>query len=128
MIQRVVAVTVGIVVLFSITLFPATWLAPVLAIFAFYATLYAALGALLGFIWPNISWRLGLWLFAIWPPMLLLMLLLGADAVNDWRREAFSLLGVLLILLAGCLGAWLGGSLSRRRRKESETPATVRSM
>ena len=73
---------------------------------------YSVSGVILGVIWPKMSWRLGLWLFAIWLPMLLFMVFLSADAVPNWKREILSLIGYALILVAGCLGGWLGSRIS----------------
>lgn len=108
---KIVAVLLGITLFFALPFISSYIFGPYSSWYlALAIALQAVSGAALGFVWPHLSWRLGLWLFAIWPPMLLVMLFLGADAVTDWRREAFSLLAVLLILLAGCLGGWLGGS------------------
>jgi len=82
------------------------------------STAYGVSGFVLGFLWPQMSWRLGLCLFAIWPPMLLFALFLSADKpILNWRAELLDLLGYALILFAGCFGAWLGAAMAVRVRK-----------
>jgi len=76
---------------------------------------YGISGLILGFTWPDMSWRLGLWLCLIWPPILLFMLFLSAEQPSNWRRELPDLFGYLLILTAACLGAGLGAFIRRRR-------------
>ena len=72
-------------------------------------------GVLLGFIWPNSGWRLGLYLFSIWPLFLLASVLFSdPPPVIHWREELLALLGYLMILPGACLGAWIGSTLRRR--------------
>ena len=81
---------------------------------------YMVAGLVLGFIWPNMSWRLGLWLFSVWPPIILLMFLFSdPPPIIPWKKELLSLLGYLMILPGACLGAWIGSIL--RRRFSSDT-------
>ena len=86
---------------------------------------YGMSGAFLGFLWPDVGWRLGLWLSAIWPPMLLFMLFLGGDALMkehvDLKGTVRDLLGYLMIMIAACLGAEVGAIIRRRRRADSST-------
>lgn len=117
---RIVAVLLGIILFFALPfvsdslLGENTWRYLVLAIAS-----YGVSGVVLGFIWPNISWRLGLWLFAIWPPMLLLMFFFSdPPPVVHWKQEILGFLGVLLILPGASTGAWLGSLIGRRVRNQ----------
>jgi len=75
-------------------------------------------GLILALIWPRIGWRLGLWLSAIWPFLLLMMAFLGGEELRwaNWKRDASEALTYLWILIAGCVGAWLGAFIARRFR------------
>jgi hypothetical protein len=114
---RIVAVLLGITLFFALPfvsdslLGENTWWYLVLS--------YGASGVVLGFIWPNMSWRLGLWLFAIWPPMLVLMLFFSdPQPVVHWKREILGFLGFFLILPGASTGAWLGSLIARRVKKQ----------
>jgi hypothetical protein len=77
-------------------------------------TAYGASGVALGFFWPNIGWRLGLYLFAIWPPVLLFSVFLAGEVPWNLRAELRSLVGYFLILIAACLGGLVGSLIGRR--------------
>ena len=75
---------------------------------------YGVSGIVLGTIWPNIGWRLGVWLFLVWPPMLFFMVFLSADKPVNLKGDPLDFLGYMLILPAGCIGAWLGSLMAWR--------------
>jgi hypothetical protein len=76
---------------------------------------YFAAGLTLGLFWPQLSWRVGLWLFLVWPPMLLFALFLAADAGPwNWKGELISLGEYALMMIAACIGGWLGSTISKR--------------
>jgi hypothetical protein len=77
---------------------------------------YGITGLVFGFIWPDGGWRLGLYLFAIWLPMLLFGAFLAGEVPWD-QRATLNLLGYVMILVAACLGAGLG-TLIRRARSQ----------
>lgn len=83
--------------------------------FVIYIAAYSAAGVLFGFVWPNSGWRLGLYLFAVWP-LFIVVLFLFSDppSVIHWKEEILGLLGLLSILPGACLGAWIGSLLRRR--------------
>jgi|SRR6266478_3938573 len=75
---------------------------------------YAVSGFILGLIWPQFGWRLGMALFAVWPFVILFAIFLGADKqVLDWKGETLDFGELLLILPASCLGAWLGSRIRK---------------
>ena len=82
---------------------------------------YGLAGLIFGYLWPGAGWRLGLYLFAIWPPLLLFSLFLGGEALMegpvDWRGMFRDHAGYLLMGVAACVGAWLGAWLRRWRLK-----------
>ena len=83
---------------------------------------YALSGAVLGYLWPHMSWRLGLWLLAVWPPMLLFAVFLSADvpwSVKGALKDLHDLLGYSMILIAACLGAEVGAIIKRHRPAKS---------
>ena len=49
---------------------------------------YAIAGVVLGIVWPQMSWQIGIWLFAIWPPALSFAVLLSADVPTDWKKRS----------------------------------------
>jgi len=77
-------------------------------------TAYGISGVGLGFFWPNIGWRLGLYLFAIWPPVLLFSVFLAGEVPWNIRAELRSLFGYCLILIAACIGGWVGSVIGRQ--------------
>jgi hypothetical protein len=78
---------------------------------------HGIIGFVFGFRWPEGSWRLGLYLCASWPPILLFALFLGGEYVTreSIPRDLLELLKIFVMFLAACLGAGLGASLKRRR-------------
>lgn len=90
---------------------------------------YLMVAFVLGFVWKQLSWRIGLWLFLIWPPALLLAYYLAADAGPwNWKGELLSLSAYALMLMAACFGAWLGAAISSSREKKltMASPSDVR--
>ncbi|MGI9067728.1 MAG: hypothetical protein ACR2HX_15185 [Pyrinomonadaceae bacterium] len=117
---RALAVLVGVALFFFEAAVPALLLgdsSPLLV--PIDVAVYGVSGVVFGFVWPDGGWRLGLYLFAIWPPMLLFMLFLSIEQPSDWKREARNLFGYLLILIAACIGAQIGTLIRRRRMVES---------
>ena len=120
-IQRFSAVTIGIGLFFFVAFLPAqlfgnaVWLWVAADIVS-----YTIGGVVLGFIWPDMSWRLGIWLFAVWPLIILLAFLISdPPRVINWKEELLSLLGYLMILPGACLGAWIGSLLRLRFTSKS---------
>ncbi|HEY9283012.1 MAG TPA: hypothetical protein VIP46_06125 [Pyrinomonadaceae bacterium] len=90
----------------SSVLWPATWAA------------YAAVAAILGFIWPEPGWRLGAWLFAAWPLLLVLAALFSDGPLvgpAGWKGLLQDLAAYSLMLVAACLGAEIGAIIKRRQ-------------
>lgn len=83
---------------------------------------YAASGIGLGLLWPNVGWRLGLYLFAVWPPALLFSIFLAGEIPWNVRTELRSLFGYFLMLLAGCAGGFLGTVVRQRFRNNKRAP------
>jgi hypothetical protein len=79
----------------------------------------AALG--LALLWPQVSWRIGLWLFLLWPAFLLFAVFLSADQRWNWRGDLLSLAAYASMFFAACFGGWLGAFISKRRRKALDT-------
>lgn len=73
--------------------------------------LYATSGLALAIIWPHHGWRMGLWLFVIWPPMLLFSVFLTADVPVNPRTELKDLLAYFVIFLGACIGGALGSGI-----------------
>jgi hypothetical protein len=73
--------------------------------------LYAACGFVLALIWPRQGWRMGLWLFVIWPPMLLFAAFLSADVPVNTRTELKDLLTYFVMFLAACIGGAVGSAI-----------------
>ena len=88
------------------------WMWPLL-IFA-----WGSSGFLLGILWPRVNWRIGILMFAICPPTLVIMYLFSDNLPSHHvRRELIDLLGYLAFLPASCLGGWLG-AVTRRHYRE----------
>src|ERR1700694_4297345 len=106
---RILAVIVGVALLFFVAFVPTLWWSESssLILFSFDIATYGVAGIVFGFIWPNSGWRLGLYLFAVWPPLLLFPVLLsgGKGIPFHWRAELLDLLGYFLILVGACVGA-----------------------
>jgi uncharacterized membrane protein YfcA len=80
---------------------------------------YAIAGVVLGIVWPQMSWQIGIWLFAVWPPALSFDFFLTAEVPSDRKKDLQNLAGYLLILVAACVGGWLGSLTARRLRTSS---------
>ena len=115
-IERVIAVTTGIALLFFVAFLPLQSFANAVSLwFAADIVIYVIAGVVLGFIWPNSGWRLGPYLFAIWPVFIILNVLISdRPPVIHWKEELLGLFGLLMILPGACLGAWVGSMLRRR--------------
>jgi hypothetical protein len=78
---------------------------------------YGVAGVVFGLIWPNAGWRLGLWLFAVWPLMLLFSMFLAGEVLLEgsvsWVGVLRDLAGALLVLAASCFGAEAGAVIRR---------------
>jgi len=114
---RILAVAVGVGLLFFEAFVPSLWFGnSSLLLFLFDIAVYSVAGVVLGIVWPNSGWRLGFYLFAAWPPLLVSSVLLsgGKGIPIDWRGELLNLLGYFLILVGACVGAWLGTFIARR--------------
>jgi hypothetical protein len=79
---------------------------------------HGIIGLIFGFKWPEGGWRLGLYLSASWPPILLFALFLGGENITWVFRELLELLKIFLMFVAACLGAGLG-AFTRRRSSRS---------
>jgi hypothetical protein len=85
---------------------------------------YTVCGVVLGFVWHDDGWRLGIYLFAIWPPALLFAIFLAGElpwTFSSVWRDLKNLLGYLLILVAAGLGSGLGSFIRRRLLTGSES-------
>lgn len=111
----ILAVLVGVALLVLGATVPDRWFGDALVwLFLFDFTLYSVAGLVLGFVWPNSSWRLGFYLFAVWPPVLLVGAFLAWEQPATVRPTLMNLLGYLLILVGACVGAGLGALIARR--------------
>jgi hypothetical protein len=79
---------------------------------------YFLIAVVIGYFWPPVGWKTGLWLFLPWPPALLFAEFLSADKPWDWKGDLLSLAAYASMLVAACLGGWLGAVISKRRGKE----------
>ena len=112
---RILAVLVGVALLVLGATLPGRWFGDALLwFFLFDFTVYGVAGLVLGFVWPNSGWRLGLYLFAVWPAVLLFGLFLAWEQPANVRATLMNLLGYLLILVGACAGAGLGALIARR--------------
>lgn len=73
-------------------------------------------------LWPELSWRAGLWFFVFLPPTVLASFLLGPGPPVNWGAELRSLLGYALGLIGACLGGWIGAQISTRRKHNGPSP------
>lgn len=74
---------------------------------------YGFSGIFFGYLWANVGWRLGLWLFGFWFVALPLGLLLGGRQMIR-AATLTSLLLILALGVAACLGAALGALVRQR--------------
>jgi hypothetical protein len=77
---------------------------------------YWLIGVALGLAWPRVGWRLGLYLFASWPPILLFALFLGGEN-SRLKATLEGLLEQTTMVIAGCLGVAIGALTKRRLMK-----------
>ena len=120
---RILAVIVGIALLLFVAFVSDLWSkTSSLILFTFFVATYSVAGMVLGFIWPNSGWRLGLYLFSIWPLFLLASVLFSdPPAVVNWRGQLLALFGYVLILPGAALGAWVGSIIRRRYTSSGES-------
>ncbi len=83
---------------------------------------YFVAAVTLGIYWPVLNWRIGLWLFAPWPPALLFAEFLSADQPLNWKGDLLSLGVYVLMLIAACFGGWFGTLVDTRRTKRDYHP------
>lgn len=90
-----------------------------------HAAAYGASGVVFGLRWPDGGWRWGLYLLAVWPPMLLFAVLLGGEVLWEgrWAGVLRELVEFTSVLVAACFGAEVGAIIGRRRRSESSASA-----
>lgn len=86
---------------------------------------YGVCALIFGLLWPEAGWRLGLYMMAVWPPMLLFAFFLGGEWLTRGRLTGAlqDLLEFLLVLVAACLGAEAGAIVGRRRQSDSSAHA-----
>lgn len=114
---RICAVIVGIALLVFGATVPSRWFGDnLLLLFASDIASYGIAGLVLGLIWPNGGWRLGLYLSAVWAPVLLFGAFLAWEQPTTDRATLMNLMGYLLIGLVACGGAALGALIAPRQR------------
>jgi hypothetical protein len=118
--SKVVASAVGVGVAFTVPIVAGFFFGETLIPFYWVVVIQGISGIVLSFVWPHMSWRTGLWLFAIWPLILLFAVVLGG--LPNRKADLFDALTYLWILLAGCIGGWLGALISTRRTKRDYHP------
>jgi hypothetical protein len=92
---RIFAVAAGIALFFFVALVSDAWSkASSLVLFTFFVGTYTVTGIIFGCIWPDIGWRFGLYLFAVWPPVLALAILFA------WEQPIGDVRGTLVDLVA----------------------------
>ena len=113
---RIVAVIVGVLLLFFVAFVSDLWpKTSSLILFTVCTAIYGVVGIVVGSVWPSSGWRLGLYLFAVWPPVLAFGTFLAWEhPINDVKGTLMDLLGYLLFLIGGCVGAAFGSVLARR--------------
>lgn len=117
---RILAVLVGVALLVFGATVPDRWFGDALLwLFLFDITLYSIAGLVLGFVWPDSGWRLGLYLSAVWPPVLLVGAFLAWEQPATVKPTLINLLGYLLILVGACVGAEIGTLIARRARNKT---------
>ncbi len=115
---RVVAVSVGACIALTVPVIAGLFLGETLLSF-YCVVVVQGLGAfLLSFSWPNLSWRVGLWMFSVWILILLFAVILGGPPTK--MVDLYDAATYLWILFSGCVGGWLGAIIGRRLRKKSK--------
>jgi hypothetical protein len=120
--RRIIAVFLGFALVFFITTlgwyFPETSLYPFLLLMLS----HVVAATVLGYMWPHIGWRIGLWMFVPWPLFVLVLFLLTGDYLLSPRANGKDILVVLLfcfsMLPLGCIGGWLGALMAGRYKKD----------
>jgi hypothetical protein len=77
---------------------------------------YGISGAILGFLWPERGWRLGLWLAMFWVLLLLIAAVFSDPVPWNPRLVIKDLMEHGLIVIAGPVGAAIGAILKRHQR------------
>lgn len=111
-----VAWAVGIFALLVAAYLPLTWSSPLLKLVTHGMT-YLIGGVVLALVWPSVTWRWGLWMFAP------LAALIGFSVLFSGFGGAFltkDLPLLFAVLAGGCLGGLIGARLSPRSRARSE--------
>jgi hypothetical protein len=79
---------------------------------------HAITAAVLGYSWPQMAWRVGLWMFLPWPLFLLVGFFLTGEYLITREANRKDVFVVLLfcfsMLPVGCIGGWLGGIAKRQ--------------
>jgi hypothetical protein len=115
---RTLAVFVGVVLFFILPITIGNWLGDDTSLMLpIIIAAYIVCGVVLGIVWHNDGWRLGIYLFAIWPPALLFAIFLAGEmpwTFSSVWHDLRDLLGYMLILVGACLGAGVGSIIRRR--------------
>jgi hypothetical protein len=113
---RVLAVIAGIALFFFVAFVSELWSkTSSLILFTFFVATYGLVGFVFGFVWPSSGWRLGLYLFSIWPPVLALETVFAwGQPITDVKGTLLDLVGYLLILIGSCVGGWIGAVIGQR--------------
>jgi hypothetical protein len=121
-ISRGLAIIVGLVMFFALPITLGEWqgydwglMTPTLIV------THGVIGSLVGFVWPREGWRLGFYLCASWPPILLVAIFFGEPTGESSSRELLELLKIFLMFVAACVGAGFGAFIRRRRSTRVST-------
>jgi hypothetical protein len=117
--MSMVAVGVGAVVALTVPVVAGLFFGESLIPFYCVVVAQGICGLLLSFVWPDLSWRAGVWLFAIWPLILAFAVILAGPP--NKKADLYDALTYLWILVSGCVGGWLGTLMGRRHKKTSES-------
>jgi hypothetical protein len=118
--RRIIAVSLGLGLFSTViavgSLFSGSSLYP----FLFLVLSHAITAGVLGYIWPHIGWRIGLWMFLVWPVILIVGFSLTADyivsAQEKWKDILVALLFCFAMMPVGCSGGWIGALIARYKR------------
>ena len=118
---RTLAVMVGVALFLVVATLPSRWFGDnLLFLSLFDIAIYGIAGLVLGFIWPTSGWRLGLYVAAIWLPMLIIGGFLSWEQPTSARSTLLDLLRYLLIVVVACAGAAVGAMISQSRGVEAK--------
>lgn len=112
--ESVVAVGVGAVVALTVPIIAGLFFGESLIPFYCVVVSQGICGFILGFFWPHLSWRTGVWMFAIWPPILLFAVILAGPPSG--KEDLYEALTYLWILFSGCVGGWCGALITRHKK------------